>query len=247
MKIEFAIYTNIGDCRVNEDTVAVIDKGSVKCFLLADGLGGHGGGDIASAHIASVVESVVNKANALDERLIHQCFVQAQNSLLELQKKMNKEQALKTTLVMLLTDGITWTWGHIGDSRLYYFSNGRIKYVTSDHSVPQMMLKMGKIKPEELKHHPERNILLKVMGTAWTEPAYEVDVTGKKIEKGDAFLLCSDGFWEWVEDSDMEKLVSLQASAENIVSQMGTLALKNGMDKESERDNLSAILVRVIG
>ena len=224
MKIEFATYTNIGDCRVNEDTVAVIDKGSVKCFLLADGLGGHGGGDIASAHIASVVESVVNKANALDERLIHQCFVQAQNSLLELQKKMNKEQALKTTLVMLLTDGMT-----------------------SDHSVPQMMLKMGKIKPEEVKHHPERNILLKVMGTAWTEPAYEVDVNGKKIEKGDAFLLCSDGFWEWVEDSDMEKLVSLQASAENIVSQMGTLALKNGMDKESERDNLSAILVRVIG
>ena len=247
MKIEFATYTNIGDCRVNEDTVAVFNKGTVKCFLLADGLGGHGGGDIASAHVATIVENVIHKATALDESLIQNCFTQAQNSLLELQKKMKKEQALKTTLVMLLTDGITWTWGHIGDSRLYYFSNGKIKHVTTDHSVPQMMLKMGKIKPEEVKHHPERNILLKVMGTAWTEPAYEIDMIGKKIESGDSFLLCSDGFWEWVEDSDMEKLVNMQASAESLISQMGTLALKNGMEKESERDNLSAVFVRVIG
>ena len=119
--------------------------------------------------------------------------------------------------------------------------------MTTDHSVPQMMLKMGKIKPEEVKHHPERNILLKVMGTAWTEPAYEIDMIGKKIESGDSFLLCSDGFWEWVEDSDMEKLVNMQASAESLISQMGTLALKNGMEKESERDNLSAVFVRVIG
>ena len=246
MKIEFASYTNIGDCMINEDTVSVCDIGPVKCFLLADGLGGHGGGDIASAHVASAVEAIVKKSEKLDESLIKNCFTYAQASLLDLQKKMKKEQALKTTLVMLFTDGVNWAWGHIGDSRLYYFSKGKIRYVTSDHSVPQMMLKMGKIKPEDVRHHPERNILLKVMGTPWTEPAYEIDNSGVKLEDGDAFLLCSDGFWEWVEDRDIERAFNMCESAQFIVSNLGTLALKNGMEKDSERDNLSAIFVRVL-
>ncbi len=246
MKLEYATYTNIGDCAVNEDTVAVIDKNPVKCFLLADGLGGHGGGDIASAHVASVVESIVASAKKLNETLVCECFEQAQSSLLDLQGKMKKENAMKTTLVLLLTDGVSWAWGHIGDSRLYRFSAGRMISVTSDHSVPQMMLKMGKIKPEELRHHPERNILLKVMGTPWKDKGYSVDDAGVPVAGGDAFLLCSDGFWEWIEDSDMEKLVASRVSAESILIQMGTLALQKGQEKDSERDNLSAILVRVM-
>ena len=245
MRIEYASYTNIGDCTVNEDSVLVSEQGLVKCFLIADGLGGHGGGDIASSNVASVVESIIKDAVLLDKTLVERCFVEAQKSLLQMQKNQNCENALKTTMVLLVTDGAKFIWGHIGDSRLYYFRNGKIKSVTSDHSVPQMMVNVGKIKAEELRHHPERNVLLKVLGVPWDGSAYEIDNDGKKIEKNDMFVLCSDGLWEWIADADIERLVNKKSSPQDIVSEMGTFALVNGSKKEMARDNLSIIFVKV--
>ena len=97
-------------------------------------------------------------------------------------------------------------WGHVGDSRLYYFKNGRIVKRTLDHSVPQMLVAAGEIDEKEIRHHPDRNRLVRVMGMEWDEPKYQVSEPMPE-EPGQAFLLCSDGFWENIEEEQIIEFV----------------------------------------
>ena len=242
MSIEYGIYTHAGDCPVNEDCAAA-SEGKVSAYILADGLGGHGGGDIASAHVAQSVKNTVAGASELSQELLESCFAAAQESLLEKQKELSREGAMKTTLVVLLTDGKTAMWGHIGDSRLYHCRRGKVRSRTLDHSVPQMLVRLKQIKEKDIRHHEERNVLLKVMGVPWNgSKMYEIDCTGIRLKRGDAFMLCSDGCWEWVEDPDIAKLLARKKTAAQIAEEVGTLAGANG--KGTERDNITVLVMK---
>jgi serine/threonine protein phosphatase PrpC len=111
-----------------------------------------------------------------------------------------------------------------------------------DHSVPQMLTAMGEIKEKDIRHHEDRNKLLRVMGAEWGKSNYEIDAPVSLVS-GDAFLLCSDGFWEWVDEKMMIKLLRRSRRPQQWLSEMEKHVQRNGA--KANMDNYSAVAVFV--
>lgn len=239
--IDYDLITSKGERNINEDSVRIIDKGDMKVFVLADGLGGQGYGDVASTAAVSAVEDYA-KNNDFDENFLENCFMSAYESVISAQNEKNYFDMRTTLVILVINDGKAY-FGHVGDSRLYTFDKGVYEYRTSDHSVTQALKNMGEIKEEEIRFHPDRNRLLKALGspleegdTLFDNDASDVDVKNKD------FLLSSDGFWEWIVEKDMQKCLLKYNDAHICLKNMSNIALKNGFSKGM--DNLSAVLVR---
>jgi len=242
--IEYAIFTDAGEKENNEDTVKIFTNNTLSTygFLLADGLGGYGKGDLASQFVVDCAGAVIENANDSTGFLIDECFSTAQEMLMD-EKAQTGFLSIKTTLVILLIANDTAKWGHIGDSRLYLFREGRVLHRTLDHSVPQMLAISKEIKEKDIRHHPDRSVLLRAMGSDWDSPEYEIDERHMKIRKGDTFLLCSDGLWEWIDEKAMLKIIKKEIPAYDMMNEIAQEAKSNGMGHEL--DNLSGILVNV--
>ena len=149
---------------------------------------------------------------------------------------------LKTTAVALTIYEDKAVWAHVGDSRLYVFNKNKVVKHTLDHSVPQMLVFAGEIKDKHIRNHPDRNRLLKVMGARDTELKYDIsEVTD--LKDCQAFLLCSDGFWENIIERKMCKFLRKSKSVEQWLQLMVDEVKKNGMG--DNMDNNSAIAVWV--
>ena len=237
-----ALVTNVGGRPVNEDSIGAFEKGSFQCFVVCDGLGGHGMGDAASSlvrdHFGQRFERITAAKHFLDIT-----FEGAQAALLEQQRQLKADHKMKTTAVALLTDGKKAYIGHIGDSRLYVFDKNAVRIKTTDHSLPQMLVKSGEITEEDIRNHPERNIVMRVMGTKWEDGhKYEL-MKPIPLRKCQAFLLCTDGFWELIHESEMCDCLQKAASASDWLIQMNSIVRKNGIPKGEDMDNYSAIAV----
>lgn len=242
--IEYATISEIGEKENNEDTAKVFinQPHAVYGFVLADGLGGHGNGDVASKLVTDCVGAVIENSKDFGATFIDECFDTAQEILMD-EKERSGLSSIKTTMVVLTVSDTVAQWGHIGDSRLYHFRAGKQLSRTMDHSVPQLLAISGRIKEKEIRHHPDRSVLLQAMGAEWQGPAYEVDQRGMKILKGDTFLLCSDGFWEWIDEKTMIRILKKNMSPYDSLREMVAEVKANGIGKGM--DNYSAILVNV--
>ena len=140
----------------------------------------------------------------------------------------------------MVTDDKNVYIGHVGDSRAYVFHHGKVKTRTLDHSIPQMLVLSREIKESQIRNHPDRNIVLRVLGVEWEEPMYELKEP-MHLKNGQAFLLCSDGFWELIEEKQMCDLLKRSASPEEWLMQMAQVVKTNGMGRNM--DNYSAIAV----
>ncbi|MBQ8828280.1 MAG: serine/threonine-protein phosphatase [Clostridia bacterium] len=242
--IEYAMLSEIGEKEKNEDAIKAFRNQTLSAygFVLADGLGGHGNGDIASNFVVDCTGAAIENTDTFDNGFIESCFEMSQSLLMD-EKEMKGLASIKTTMVLLLITGEYAQWGHIGDSRLYHFREGKQLSRTMDHSVPQMLVFSGQIKEKEIRHHPDRSVLLRAMGAEWDEPAYEIDNKKIKIKKGDTFLLCSDGFWEWIEEKSILKILKKGESAYDALREMTAEVKQTGKGKGM--DNLSAILINI--
>lgn len=237
--ISYSCFTNQGDRQINEDSLNVVDLGDKKCFILCDGLGGHGMGDIASSTAASVFSDLFEKESD-SEHFIEDAFAASQDIILMEQEVIHARGKMKTTAVVLTVDGTTAKFAHVGDSRLYVFRKDKVKKRTLDHSVPQMLAKAKDISEEQIRFHPDRSILTRVVGVEWDEPQYEISKP-IPLKKCQAFLLCSDGFWELITEDTMCKLLKESTSAEDWLEKMISEVKKNGAGKDM--DNYSAIAI----
>lgn len=243
--IEYALFTDSGERACNEDAVAISMNLQTKTygFFLADGLGGHGNGAAASKLVTDYFCAAIENTTMVNGDFVAFCFDSAQQTLLEEQQKKGIADGMKTTLVALYVQENDAFWGHIGDSRLYMFRENKVIYHTPDHSVPQMLVFSGEIDESEIRHHPDRNRLLYAFGGAWYEPPpYELTLMDGKLIPGDVFLLCSDGFWEWIEEKEMERVLRKADCIQDALKEMQKIIRKNG--KGQDLDNLSAILVK---
>ena len=237
--LSYSTYTDIGTRAVNEDSLAVFSTDTLQCFAVCDGLGGHGMGDVASSVAVNAIGQEVGHAGSADG-LLAKALMSAQSAVLEEQRKLGAQKKMKTTAVILLSDGRSAYIGHVGDSRLYIFNHNKVKKRTLDHSVPQMLALSGEIKESDIRHHPDRNSLLRVIGIPWDKPMFEL-MQPVPLWRCQAFLLCSDGFWENIEEDRMCALLKEAQSVEEWLNQMAAEVKRNGKGKEM--DNNSAIAV----
>lgn len=197
MKIRAYSYTNQGGRSHNEDSIRCYTKGRQGVFVLADGLGGHLSGEVASG-IAVDTISMGCVGNVIETEHMLKLFFQANERIMEEQRGA-AHTGMKTTAVALSIDEKLAVWAHIGDSRLYHFSNGGVSQLTQDHSVTYRKYLSGEISYMDINHDDDRSSLLQVLGKDTCKP--EADKAA--INAGDAFLLCSDGFWEYVYKEEM--------------------------------------------
>lgn len=200
MKTDIFTYSSRGGRNNNEDYCRYTAEDGCAVFALADGLGGHDLGEIAS-EIA--VETAISLLKAPEETSIGGAIALAGEKILEKQKEDEALAGMRTTLVCAKLYEDRMLYGSIGDSRFYYFRGGRMLLRTKDHSVPQMSVDMGTLSEEMIRFSDDRNKLLKVLG-ANEDMGAIAEYAPLSVERGDAFLLCSDGFWENVFETEME-------------------------------------------
>ncbi len=237
--VTYHLLSNLGERENNEDNVGMYQVDNQYCFVLADGLGGHGKGERASE---LAVEEVVKTfaVNGAGEEAMAAAFANAQAAILKEQKEDITAMDMKTTLVVLHVEENQIRWGHIGDSRLYQFVNGKLMKRTLDHSVPQMLVAAGQLKEKQIRNHPDRNRLLRVLGVDWDSPKYQIAATEPRTGR-QAFLLCTDGFWELIDEKKMQACLKKAKTPEEWIALMEAIILKNGQG--TNMDNYSAVAV----
>ena len=241
MNQTISTFTDKGSREVNEDCVMRAQRGASSLFVLCDGLGGHGKGELASAFVCECLCSAFQSSHN-DDAFFETALDTAQQGLLEEQKRLNATFEMKTTCVALVVGEDSFRYAYIGDSRLYHFRKNKVFLRTLDHSVPQMLALAGDIKERQIRSHPDRNRLLRVMGVSWDSPRYEVS-RWLPLKSGDAFLLCSDGFWEPIVEKEMCRALKKTDDAPDWLELMQQTVRKNG--EGTDMDNFSAIAVRI--
>ena len=238
--MDFAFISRTGDRALNEDSFSIKEKNGSYCFTVCDGLGGHAKGEIASKTAADTFSEEFENFDGDISKFFTSAFDSAAEKFRNLAKESPVLELMKTTVVSLVASGGKCRWTHIGDSRLYGFMNGKAVLCTTDHSVPEMLVKSGEIKQSEIRNHPDRNKLLRAFGVSDEVPGYE---TGdeKDLNEFDAFLLCSDGFWELLNERKAAKFLKRSDNAEQWLSEMTKQVERKG--KRKEKDNYTAIAV----
>lgn len=226
----------------NEDRVATCNAvdGTTVC-VLADGLGGHGGGALAAqALIDALVEQCCDKP--VDRYQLHESLSIANDKIKQLQQVSTAFSRMRSTVVLLHIDASSAFWLHCGDSRLYHLRGGKIISVTLDHSVSQMFVSDGLLKREDIPDHIDKNKLTRSMGGSGQESKPRIIKSPVKIEAMDRFLLCSDGWWERMS----EQLLEETSITSPMISWLDDIESSFVKEPGSHYDNYSAIAVGIL-
>lgn len=227
MIIDTAKYSCAGGHEINEDSCLSLPETGI--FIVADGLGGHTDGEKASMAAIDYFERSC-RGGYTDEE-ITRLLEEANNEVL------NKGDGGKTTVAAAFTENGRFVYANVGDSRVYYFRGGKIIAATKDHSVCQASVDMGMMRPEDIRGNEDRSRLLKVLG-AEKELNIKKRYQPIEVQNGDAFLVCSDGFWEYVFETEMEADLLKSDSAEVWLKYM---LKRHILRAENKGDNYTAI------
>jgi len=233
-RVRSASITETGKVReINED--AVLESGNL--YVVADGMGGHKAGEIASSLALSVISQYVEDSIGLlsGDKLMKKAVQNANAVIYGKSKSDERFRSMGTTLTALYREGDTAFIAHVGDSRAYLFREGKLRRLTTDHSLIQKLIEEGAITEEEAKIHPQRNIILRALGL---EPRVEVEIASVEIKPGDKFILTTDGLTGLVEDEEIEKIVQNEREPDKAVRSLADEALARG-----GTDNISVVMV----
>jgi len=230
-----AATTNVGVVRkINED--AVLSKPDINLWAVADGMGGHEAGNVASNMIVNMLADIEIKIN-LDVFVstIEDKILDVNKRLLEYSEIMLEGRIIGSTVAILLIKGRVGVCLWAGDSRLYRYRNGDIEQITVDHSHVAELLKHGSISVEEAENHPDANVITRAVGTC--ENLY-VDIDVFDVNVGDTFMLCTDGLYNAVNEEGIINCLqedAVETAANNLIE----TSLHNGAS-----DNVSVVLVK---
>ena len=225
--------TDIGKKRsLNEDSFYIPAQDECICAV-ADGMGGHNAGEVASAMAVEVFSAEMRLYGTPDGEKMRVAVDKANIRVYE--KSLQDEQCsgMGTTFTALGWNGKKVTIAHVGDSRVYLIRGENIMRLTMDHTLVEEMVMKGLITPREAKYHPKRNYITRALGTA---DYVEVDITNVDMEKGDIFFLCSDGLSNHVEDGRILQITRDAATPEEALEKLIQEALDAGGS-----DNITAL------
>ena len=241
MKLDIAVLSKAGGRPNNEDACGYWTSDAGCCWVLSDGVGGHGGGDVASRIVVGTIVSAFATSPEASAAAVSELIIQANGSLLAQQRSNARLRDMRATVAMLAIDRLTRAacWGHVGDSRIYAFRSGHLRFQSRDHSVMQSMLDAGLGDAAMLRRHPQRGVLLAALGSP-DDVAPDVGGEAEPVRDGDVFMLCSDGLWEYVEEAVMERLLARSSAAKDWLAAMEAEVLAHA---RPGHDNYSAIAV----
>ncbi|MCU1525037.1 MAG: Stp1/IreP family PP2C-type Ser/Thr phosphatase [Microbacteriaceae bacterium] len=232
-----AAVSHVGKIRANNQ-----DSGyaGTQLFVVADGMGGHAGGDVASAiALKRIIEADRVFASADDAQFALQSSLTAANTMLaETVFEHPELTGMGTTVSAILRSGDKIAIAHIGDSRIYLLRDGQLKQITADHTFVQRLVDSGRITPEEAAVHPRRSVLMRVLGDVDAAP--EIDTTVYDLKPGDRWLLCSDGLSSYVSDDRIEAVLKANPGARDA----GDRLVKESLDQGAP-DNVTVVVVDV--
>ena len=207
-------------------------------LVVADGMGGHKAGDFASKFTVEVVKrEIAGSRSRKPEKVMHDAIQVANRELIRVASRDVKLEGMGTTLVVATVIGDTLYFANIGDSRLYLIDDN-IKQLSKDHSLVEEMVRLGGIKTEDARNHPDKNIITRAMGV---KDEAEADFYEFRIKRGDKILMCTDGLSNMVEDEDMFGLVKGSRDVVEAVQMLIDRANSNG-----GRDNIGVVLAEPI-
>lgn len=232
-------YTDVGGKKENEDTSYISVHGKNIVAVIADGLGGQGDGKAASELAVGSLSKYGDQGGLPDEEELKEAFREANRAVME--KQSNKFH-MKTTAVYLCIYKQTAIWAHIGDSRLYHFWNGELVDYTLDHSISQMAVALGEITREEIPQYPQRSRLLRALGSEGEEADVHQPI---QLEEGrHAFLLCTDGFWEYLEESEIPQVLVQSRTAKMWVEELRS-RVESRCGTDNDNNTAIAIILEV--
>ncbi len=243
MRLTSCAVTDVGRLRKQNQDYVFSSEGAVgplpNLFIVADGMGGHKAGEYASM---CAVETMVGNINLSKEhgviRIISSAMRAANHAVR--QKALSDESfyGMGTTMVVACIEDDLLTVANIGDSRLYYYSGGELRQITSDHSLVEEMVRSGSLDRSKARLHPDKNIITRAVGILDEVDADFFEV--EELKSGDMLLMCSDGLSNMVEDREMLGIIEGDGSVADRAKRLVAAANMNG-----GRDNIGVILILV--
>ena len=218
-------------------------------YLVADGMGGHDAGDVASRTVNQIVADWIIKTKVLPDlrkatrklaedvpgEVLVQAIQEANQALLQHGQAKGGDPGSTVTAALVIGD--LATIANVGDSRTYLLRDGRLEQITQDHSLVARLADAGIIQPEEVRTHPQRNQIYRSLGH---KPAIAVDTFTRQLQAGDVLVLCSDGLWEMVPDADIQRIIEGAASPQKACD-----ALLEAANRAGGEDNIAVVVVEM--
>ena len=239
LRIECGVKSDQGKIRTsNEDSFIANTKSAI--FLVADGMGGHAAGEIASQIAAASVEEVLSGDGSefTEEQLLQFAVQKANASVYEAQRSRPECRGMGSTLTVLLFRDNQYYIAQVGDSRAYLLRNKNLNQLTQDHSLVWPLYKSGIISKEDISRHPQKNLITRSIGT---QPQVEADLQKGEALKGDIYLLCSDGLTDVLSDQEILSLLTGENRNPQELSEM----LVNAANSGGGPDNITTVVVRL--
>lgn len=245
--MKVACLTDIGRTReINEDSVLCKTvKNGWDLLIVADGMGGHNAGEVASSiAVKSISEYIEKKAASIDSgesaaRAVKDAVIQANSDIFNESKKDVSCSGMGTTVTIALMSQYAMLVGHVGDSRAYILRDGVISKITSDHSLVAELVKNGTITEDEAQHHPQKNIITRALGA---EETVQVDIESIQLKPNDTVMLCTDGLTNMLCDREIESLLTQNDDP--------SIAVRKLVDRANDLggyDNITVAVAKVTG
>lgn len=233
-KVNVAVETDIGQVRhANEDAYWV----QAPWFAIADGMGGHSAGEVASRLATEAVKKVAEQHNQPWQVAVKQAIHEANEAVWQRARHDAVVAGMGTTLTIMVLQHDECIIGHVGDSRCYMLRDKTLQQLTNDHSVVAELIQTGTLTEKEASIHPQRNMLTRAIGTS---PQTNPDIVRTPVQSGDIMLLCTDGLNAVLSDDDIASVLqtatSLSAAAEQLI---------HAANERGGPDNITVIIVEV--
>lgn len=232
------LRTDTGRVRKQNEDAAWLDEDKA-VFAVADGMGGHLAGEVASAMAIQAVQRMAARHDGPSISVLREAVAEA-NAMIAAHVKRHPECAGMGTTLSLMWRGVKYVYiAHVGDSRIYRMRAGELERITQDHSLVEELVRARVITREEAKTHPRRNIITRALGVQGDSTP---DLLAADVRPGDLWLLCSDGLSSMVDDEDIARVMRTGNSLDEMADSLIAMALEAG-----GRDNVTLILCREEG
>ncbi|WP_456786181.1 Stp1/IreP family PP2C-type Ser/Thr phosphatase [Cellulomonas sp. P5_C5] len=236
--LRYAARSDVGLVRSNNQDSAYAGP---HLLMVADGMGGHAGGDVASSVAVAAFAPLDGESHGPDDALdqLETALADARDEIIARSDADPELSGMGTTVLAILRAGNKLAMVHLGDSRGYLMRDGILTQVTTDHTFVQHLVDIGRITPEEAEHHPQRSVVMRVLGDF--DPEVTPDLSVREARRGDRWLLCSDGLSGFVSAETIEETMATIADVDACADRLVQLALRAGGG-----DNITVVLADVV-